>query len=47
MNYEAQPVAATTLIKQLKKEKEATKERVKMCIKRVYMIVGARRARML
>ena len=41
-----QATTAANLIKQLKKEKEATEDKLKMGIKRIQMIVGAWRDRM-
>ena len=39
-NYEVQEMETTTLIKQLKKEKEATEDNVKMGINRIQTIIG-------
>ena len=41
MEYEIQATATTDLIKQLKNEKEAIEDKVKMGIQRIRMIVGA------
>ena len=41
MEYEMQATTTANLIKQLKKEKEAIEDKVKMGIKRIWMIVGA------
>ena len=46
MDYEVQATVAATLIKHLKKEKEATEDQVKMGIKHIWMIVGVWRDRM-
>ena len=43
MDYEVQATTMTMLIKQLKKEKEATEDKVKMGIKRIWMIIEGRR----
>ena len=40
-NYEVQEMATTVLIKQLKKEKEAMEDKVKMGINCIWMIVSA------
>ena len=46
MDYEVQATTMTMLIKQLKKEKEAIEDKVKMGIMRIQMIIGGRRERM-
>ena len=40
-DYEEQEVATTSLIKQMKKDKEATEDKVKMGIQRIRFIIGA------
>mgnify|MGYP006889230798 CR=1 FL=1 len=46
MNYEVKVTTTANLIKHLKKEKEATKDKVKMGIKRIRVIIVAWRERM-
>ena len=46
MDYEVQALTVATQIKQLKKEKEAVEEKIKMGINRIQMIVGAWKDRM-
>ena len=46
MEYEMQATTVENLIKQLKKEKEAIEDKVKMGIKRIRMMVGAWRDQM-
>ena len=41
MEYEVQATTTTNLIKQLKKEKEAMEDKVKMGIKRIWIIIRA------
>ena len=45
MEYDVQEKAPANLIKQLKNEKEATKDKTKLGIKRIWMIVAAWRER--
>ena len=40
-DYEEQAMATITLIKQMKKDKEATEDKVKMGIKCILIIIGA------
>ena len=46
MNYEVQAIVIAKLSKQLKQEKQATEERVKMGINRIRIIVRGRQERM-
>ena len=46
MDYEVQAMTTTTLIQRLKKEKEVTKDKVKMSINHIQMIIGGTRERM-